>query len=289
MNSTKELQTVILNIYKEFQRVCDKNNLKYYALFGTCIGAVRHHGFIPWDDDLDVAMPLEDYMRFRELAPLELNEPYAVYGTENKHWEGPCIKVHNKNTTFLEAHMENYPDRYVGVFIDIFPLCGMAKTRLSQKIESYFCDLAQTLNIRQRRSFAAEDSLIKKLFWIINLPVKLFAPYYFYTDMIEAHFKKRSFDNSDRVICLGSASIKWAHKGANKHSMFSYEDFKSTISIPFEDGTIPVMCGYDRYLSTVYGDYMTPPPAEERVAKHAAEIIDLNKPCAEYRIERFGK
>ena len=97
-----------LEILREFQRVCQKYNLKYYAIGGTCLGAVRHKGFIPWDDDIDVAMPVEDYHEFFEVAPKELNSQYEVIGPYTmRHTYGLYNKIHDKETTFVETSVKN--------------------------------------------------------------------------------------------------------------------------------------------------------------------------------------
>ena len=106
MEAKTTLQEIELDIFKRFKRLCQDYNLRYFAIGGTCIGAIRHNGFIPWDDDIDVAMPLEDYIKLKEIAMRELEYPYSLYTTEkNRHWYAGSMKMQNENTTFIEKDL----------------------------------------------------------------------------------------------------------------------------------------------------------------------------------------
>ena len=119
----RTLQLAELDILKEFKRICEEHNLRYFAIGGTCLGAVRHQGFIPWDDDIDVAMPYEDYVRFIEIAKPGLRKPYELFDPVDHEVCGcTFLKMHNSNTAFIEKVREAYTDSYFGVFIDIINL-----------------------------------------------------------------------------------------------------------------------------------------------------------------------
>ena len=135
-----ELQSKILEIFKEFDRICRDNDLKYFAIGGTCIGAVRHKGFIPWDDDLDVAMPIEDYARFREVAPSSLAPQYQIYDYEEHEKCGyQFLKLFDRNTTFIEERNNNL-DSCMGVFIDIMPVAYWGDNVVSRiKVLIIYC------------------------------------------------------------------------------------------------------------------------------------------------------
>ena len=96
------VQDICLEIYKEFKSVCDKHNLQYYGIGGTCIGAVRHNGFIPWDDDIDIAMPYHDMCNFIHIANTEMSEEYEIFTPlEHKQFGEMFIKLIKKDTTFI--------------------------------------------------------------------------------------------------------------------------------------------------------------------------------------------
>ena len=129
-----DLQKKILDVYEQFREICEKHGLRYYAIGGTCIGAIRHHGFIPWDDDMDVAMPLNDYVSFRAIVKANPLENYGVFDWEEcEHCKIKHIKFYDKRTTYIEAGTEEMPDRYTGVFIDIMPIAGITEKTQEQK------------------------------------------------------------------------------------------------------------------------------------------------------------
>lgn len=115
-----EIHRVVINLYKEFRELCDKHSLRYFAISGTTIGAALWKGFIPWDDDMDIAMPAEDYLKLVKYAKNEL--PKHI-GIESYLWFGS--KIFNKNTTFTDIHYIDMPERYCGIFIDIVPLISL--------------------------------------------------------------------------------------------------------------------------------------------------------------------
>ena len=121
-----DLQKKILDIFKTVSQLCKKNNIDYYAIGGTCIGAIRHRGFIPWDDDLDIAIPIEQFDRFKSIMNTQLPDNLYLYDCESKkEYRQLFCKVCDKSTTFIEETEKEYPDVYKGVYIDIMPLSGV--------------------------------------------------------------------------------------------------------------------------------------------------------------------
>lgn len=283
-----ELQVVELDLFKEFKKICDKHNLTYYAIGGTCIGAVRHHGFIPWDDDIDVAMPIDDYRSFIQIAKREIPSHIELYLIEDHpHWFRNFIKIHDSNTTFAEADSINHVDRYTGVYMDIMPVYGMPKGRIRQVIASYFNDYYQYMNRRQRIPYTNGRHFID---YIIKIPRLLHGrnrkELTLYNNMIEKRFGKYKVNNSDKILFGWRDRIENAHLAFSYKTMFDYKDFSSTIDLPFEDTTIKVPVGFDHYLTSEFGDYMKLPPEEKRIT-HNTAIVDLEKPYKEYIQEHF--
>lgn len=278
-----ELQEVELNLYKEFKRICEVHHLMYFAIGGTCIGTVRHKGFIPWDDDIDVAMPIEDYKKFIEIAPDELPPTIELYLIdEHPHWFRNFIKIHDSNTTFAEADSKDHLDRYTGVYMDIMPVYGMPKGRIRQMVKSYINDYYQYMNRRQRIPYTNGRHFIDYLTKILRfVHGKKRNELTLYNELIDRCFGKYAFSNSDKVLFGWRDRIENAHLAFSYRTVFDYADFASTIELPFEDTTMRIPIGYDHYMTTEFGDYMKLPPEEKRIT-HNTAIVDLNKPYKEY-------
>lgn len=253
---TADLQKVILNIFKAVDRVCKNNDIRYYAIGGTCLGAVRHKGFIPWDDDLDIAMPRKDYERFISVAENELPDNLRLYGVNNtRHYENMFIKVHDINTTFIQIDFFSHIDRYAGVFVDIMPLDGLPANKVLRNINFAYSWILGRLNINRRFGVKFYHKGISLLIWsIIDIYMRKKPCNYFY-EKREALLKKYDFDNSF-YSCYG-----WDFNA--KRILFPSSDFKNHINFPFEDYCMRCPVGYDHFLTTMFGDYMKFPPKEE--------------------------
>ena len=282
LSLTRKLQLKELEILKVFQDICTRHNLRYFAIGGTCLGAVRHKGFIPWDDDVDFGMPYEDYIQFMKIAENELPENYGLLTHMNSahHDCHYFSKIYDKNTAFIENGIESYHDRYCGVWVDIFPIHGAPKSRAAYNFITALCYLLKKLNNSLRFPFSDRLNIrnnIEKTLWIFASPLKLILPYYYFTQK-EANLSGRyKFGCSDRVIFPFRAIKRNPHGWYPR--VFYYSDFSRTIDFPFEDTVIPVPCGYDRYLSMEFnGDYMQLPPEEKRHSHHDEDtIIDLER------------
>ena len=283
------LQNVELKLYKEFKKICDRHDFIFFAIGGTCIGAVRHKGFIPWDDDIDVAMPIEDYKKFIEIAKDELPEEIELYLIEeHPHWYRNFIKIHDSTTTFAEADSRDHLDRYTGVYMDIMPVYGMPKGKIRQIAKSYLNDYYQYMNRRQRIPYTNNRHFIDYITKIIRLVHgKNREKLTLYNELIDRSFGKYSFSNSDKVLFGWRDRIDNSHLAFSYKTLFDFKDFASTVEIPFEDTVMRIPVGYDHYLTTEFGDYMKLPPEEKRIT-HNTAIVDLNTPYKEY-IKNYQK
>ncbi len=279
---TPEIQSRAFRILRVFQEICEKNDLLYYAIGGTCIGAVRHQGFIPWDDDIDVAMPYNDYCRFREICKKELPEPYSVIGPDNcKHYTMLYFKIHDGSTCYVESHDKNYKDRYCGVSMDVFPIFGLPSDENDIQRLRDINEVLKRKNIKRRFPLSEESGLPGRIYWLIRFPFKLFRPYNYYSQKQEETLGKNSFSESDKVF------FPWRRKPeknlkASYKDIFYYEDFKEAKKVVFEDGYINIPIGFDRYLKMDFGDYMKLPAKEKQVGNHPTALIDLSKSYKEY-------
>jgi lipopolysaccharide cholinephosphotransferase len=269
-----EIQHIILEIFKEFKRICNEYNLRYYAIGGTCIGAVRHKGFIPWDDDLDVVMPFEDYSKFRKLVT-EIRPPYELYDPARiRHAHMFYLKLHNSNTSSIAKSVLPYKDGYVGIFMDIMPLYGFPESHSEQEkcIMKYLS--LYKLNRVQRFPFNPQGSVKSKIRWLINYPIKLIRPYDFYSVQIEKLLSYYPFGATSKIAIGGPMN--------RNHMIFDYIDFENYIEVPFEDTVMRVATGYDNFLHKRFGDYMVFPPKEDQIPIHSDGIVDVDKSYRSY-------
>lgn len=286
MEAKTKLQEIELDIFKRFKRLCQDYNLRYFAIGGTCIGAIRHNGFIPWDDDIDVAMPLEDYTKLKEIALRELEYPYSLYTTEkNRHWYAGSMKMQNENTTFIEKDCFKYEDRHTGAWIDIMPVYGLPQGSIKQYFASILSDIYLFLNRRFRLDYDQQITILNKVLWKMLKVLKRGRNFNYYIEKSERVLGKYPFDNSNKII-FSWRQRPYFFRKTNYKNVFFYEDFKNDIEVPFEDTTIKVPIGYDRYLRMDFGDYMQLPPLDKRAPRHNADIIDMNRSYRYYMEEQ---
>lgn len=275
ISQIQSIQSEELRILIEFQRICNVLNLRYFAIGGTCLGAIRHKGFIPWDDDIDVAMPYRDYCILREKAKDLLVKPYELVDQRNnKHNSNLYIKIHDTETTFIEDSVVDFKDRYTGVFIDIMPVYGLPdnETALQHVLKKYFS--LSRKNVVLRLPYSKMETTARRILWILMTPHRIILPYHYYSDKIEQLLSKNDFGNSNKII------FGW--RGKKKKIVFDYSFFRNVKEVPFEQTQILIPYDYDGYLKADFGDYMTLPPLEKRVTVHPTAIIDLYNSYKKY-------
>ena len=272
-NTKKEYDAILVNILKEIKSICDENGIKWFLAYGSCLGAVRHKGIIPWDDDIDICMPRPDYDRFidicrnRDLGKVEL----CMTDTTEGHFEY-FARIADKNTTLLFSMDRPF---VTGVYIDVFPLDGagvdgkIAKNydkfmfwqRIHHFSHSYFS--RQTIKGWLKSGkilhcmLAFATSMLRKPLQKLSL------------NRIEKTVRKYLFNESDFVVFYIRV---YYLKNVIKKSWI-----EETIMVPFEDMLAPIPKEYDAYLTHLYGDYMTPPPDNKKDDRHIVKFIDLNE------------
>lgn len=279
----QQVQRKILSVFLEFKRICDKHSLRYFAIGGTAIGAVRHNGFIPWDDDLDVGMPYEDYITFLKVSKEELNGNYSILGPDNcRHYLSSYVKLQDNTTTFIEDLADSYIDRYGGIYIDIFPVFGAPnnasdRNKLRKKVEKW-----KISNYYLR--FPINDRLNKSVFhkikWLLLAPRKLFLSFNHYTSKQNRYLSKFRFGSSDYVYFAWRPIPK--SSSGTKQDYFVSKDFDALIDYPFEETTIKLMAGFDNYLKSDFGNYLELPPKEQQVPAHPKTAVNLKGSFKEY-------
>lgn len=261
-----ELQNKLLNMLKWFHIFCEKNNLRYYALGGTMLGAARHKGFIPWDDDIDVGMPREDYEKFIFLCKNQKNQKYILedINSGNQDYIYGYAKIYDVSTTFIEKARINIKR---GIYIDVFPLDGIGN--FSDDINSIFNPIYYRYQFVVARTCALnkERKLYKNIFIILARMIpELFISNKKIIQDIDKLCKKNNYDDCEIIgNLLGNWGIKeiMPRKYMGKPTLYNFED---TYIYGAEE--------YDLYLKNLYGDWHKLPPKEKRVTHH--DYIECN-------------
>lgn len=270
----RKVQLTELEILKEMKRICERHGLHYYLACGTLLGAVRHEGFIPWDDDVDVVMPYRDYVRFIRIAKKELPEDYFIQNSfTDINYPRPFTKIRKNNTTFQE-HALLGADVHQGIWIDIFPLIETS-AGIDYKLKQFliktsnYCQ-AKKIFERNREEFKRNIGVV--FFYLITL-------FYYVPESIR--------------IYLHKIMLAYAFNGHGSHFAFVWIELSKIIDkniftdgcvyLTFENEKFPVPYGWDKWLSLMYGDYMTLPPENER-GSHNPTTIDFEK--GDYKTNR---
>ena len=270
MNDLRKLQLIQLDILKDIDKICKDNNLQYYLIAGTLLGAVRHHGFIPWDDDIDIAMYREDLCKLEEIITLQYSHKYSIQNcwTDNKFTRF-ITKVRLNNTKMIEADEYYDPDsKNVGIWIDIFPIDYVEKTGLDLKVRElglrFFSALivAKHLNISKRKT----TKLKRVLYYILK----------YITKYINHSFIVKSYENICTKSSKQSSSYSTIFMSAYgcKKELVPNGVYGSGKKIIFEGHEFTAPNEYEYLLRAIYGDYMMLPPVEKRITDHRIEVID---------------
>ncbi len=276
MSTLREVQLCGLKILKEVVAVCEKNNLTYYLGWGTLLGAIRHKGFIPWDNDIDILMPIDDYRRFLRLAERELPswlflQTYQTDRGYNEMW----AKVRANGTTSMPVAWKEYKI-HLGIGIDIFPIIGRYRSERMQNLQMKVFGFCRTLLAKEyleaihSPELNSENKKLKLLYrmpWVFRIMV---------CKCSESFVFKSIAPNGD--VSLADLTI-----GDKMPAPL----FGSGRKVTFEDRAFVIPSDYNRILIDAYGeDYMTPPPPEERGYGHELSlgkiIYDCEKDYREY-------
>ena len=275
-----ELHKALLDVLKHFVAFCDDNGLKYYAYGGTLLGAIRHKGFIPWDDDIDIGMRREDYNRLLATISKELQKgeigKYQFFNADNdKYFNKGFTRFANCETT--EISIRDAPFRYNrGCFIDIIPLDYVPDNSLYAKIYFLRCN-AYIYLIRMCSRYTNGLNLknweiSKRIIYYLLLP--LFAIKVITPKALHRGFN-RYLSKQKKSLQLGNSTIV----PGNNRWIFNEEWFQNSKELAFEDTSISVPEMYDEILTKQYGDYMKP---VIEASSHGDTIVDINTPYNQF-------
>lgn len=269
---TEQLKQIQLNILDEFVKICDKHHFRYFALGGTALGSVPHGGFIPWDDDIDVGLSREDFEEFLNVAQAELPSGMFLQTFKTDENYPQCFaKIRVSNTTFIEKTLSNIDINH-GVYMDVFPLDGYPEG-MARRVAFHVRE--RVLRIAVGECFLLEGKQEGPLKRLIKGTIRKCIPYKSAVRKLDALYRKYAYRDS---VMMGNFGGAWAEKEIMPKAVFG-----NGVTGTFEGRSIRLPEKTDEYLTRLYGDYMTPPPPEKRIAHHYCTVIDLEKPYTAYR------
>lgn len=276
-----ELQKTQLEILTSFIKVCDDNNLTYYLIGGTALGAIRHKGFIPWDDDTDVAMPRKDYDKLMKMQN-QFPAHYFIQTYEtDSHYIYNFAKIRDSRTTYIEHNFKQHRINH-GVWIDVFPLDGVSKKVKPSKNFRYrmyyvwwnvFMTFLPGLLRKPKKGTIWKDivfNIVGGLFYIFNI----------------AHLRNRWVDfllrrhKYEDCVLIANCTGNIPKRAAMPKAFFG-----EGVKVSFENIKAVVPTDYDGYLKWVYGDYMKFPPEDKRVGHHYHSGYSLTQGYKDYMKE----
>jgi lipopolysaccharide cholinephosphotransferase len=269
-NDIAKIQTICTRLLAELDRICRNGGITYYMIAGTLLGAVRHNGFIPWDDDVDVAMPRRDYEKFKKIAPNQLTATTVLQTWENDSgFSGFMVRLVDINTILDEKRKQDLGVKQTGVSIDIFPLddtareCGFLLT-LQHALFKIFNEFSVTKRFVWRRASVKRKILIMVLspfFWIMPDCRKL-------TDAV---MQWQNSSHSKYYIYMGTHYHY-------KHYLSPKSAWGKGVDLEFNGHTFRAPDSYFRMLEKWYGkDYMQIPPKEKQKSGHCFKLTILNQ------------
>jgi len=264
------LQMKILYIMKYVDKLCRKNGLTYFIMGGTALGAVRHGGFIPWDDDLDIFMTPDQYEQFKRVFYEDGSNEFVIqeWRTVPEYLE--YAKVRMNGTTYIEANFRDRKDMHHGIYIDIMILHKVPKNPILQRI-IYVQSKFVTIYGLSQRNWKPKNKLQAMVLVLLNiLPKQSLARW--------CYKKIYKFDTMEE----GFFFCYWITPAKFNKGLFSQDWFEFPTEILFEDTRLLCSNYIKDYLSCRYGDYLKFPKEEERKKSVHAEIYDANKTYIEY-------
>jgi lipopolysaccharide cholinephosphotransferase len=246
--TSDEIKKLSLDIMVNVADFCDKHQIKYSLAYGTLIGAIRHKGFIPWDDDIDVFMMRNDYERF--ISQFQ-DERYKIISGENQvnHLH---IRVSDNKTKVISKNPLNSQFYDAGIWVDIFPVDKVPDNPYRYKLHKFIVWLFADMQLVGE---IGGNNIIKK---IAHLPLKPFSK--FFGEKVRKRMVKYNNCNSKTVASIGAWYVN--------ETQFPLEYMEDFIDVLFEGHHFKAMKQYDAFLKKIYGDYMKFPPLEKRIASH---------------------
>lgn len=269
----EKMKKKMMELLLYFKDFCAKYNLRFYLIGGGAIGAVREHGFIPWDDDVDVFMPRPDYEKFMELWPEHGDKDrYQLCKTDrniNYHHCGTSLR--DPSTTFICSYNQNL-DICHGIALEIGSVCPTPNSKIKQYIQIFWGYMYALFNTqRLPNNKGGKIRTLTKIAYFLVPSKRMKDNIWIYA---EKQKTKYNWEDCQYVKEL---------MGKTSFYNFPKEWFDSMVWMDFEDTQMPLPKGYHEYLSLIFGDYMKRPPVEQQVAKHDLVFVDMDHSYTDYK------
>lgn len=272
-DTLRKVQLVQLEIAKEVKRICEKNDISYFMDGGTLLGAIRHKGFIPWDDDMDFGFTRDNYERFIDVAGKELSPEFFLQTWDSdKEYGYAFAKIRKKGTIYQERIAQD-SSANCGIFIDLFPYDNLPDGQYEKIILlTKLTFLKMLLKTKANYKPWMEDENINYKRWLVYLPIRVFSHFLCKEKIQNLYIKtvKKANEKESKMIYPQVAEKLgvWAMR---------IDYFSEYIPLKFENTDFLAPIHYREFLTTGYGDYMTPPPIEKRQNVHGVVKIDFGK------------
>lgn len=261
-----EAKQILLSVLQDIKKICEENGFRYTLIYGTLLGAVRHRGFIPWDDDLDIAMPRPDYQRFVEYCRTH-ETPFALKCIETDPRYGYLFaKACDRGTVLVEHHGNRHGVDF-GLYVDIFPIDGLGdspadaqRALRSMRFERELLVAAQWQHFFKSTTNPWYYEPIRLFFFLVSRFVS-------HEKIIKRVTRKYSEIDVEHAKYVGIMCGAYRNREVMEHD--TYMEF---CDAEFEEIDVRVLKNSDTYLKTIYKDYMTLPPEEKRVARHSFSV-----------------
>lgn len=277
----KALQEKSLEILVVFKEFCEKHNLLFYFCGGCCIGTLRHGGFIPWDDDIDVFMPRDDYEKLAKLWDKEMADTKYKYCRSNKNQfcRSLLSAISDEETTFIKERQADLDINH-GVRLEILPLDGCPSSSFKRKMQMVW-GLVYQIYMNQEAP-TSKGKLFETIGKAMLFVVPTWKLRYKVAKYAESQMSKYPISECDKITEL---CARWQYM----RNEYPKEAFESAVYKKFEGFDMPIPVGYDAYLKMAFGEYMEMPPKEAQIPKHDAVKVDLENGYKKYRYTHYIK
>lgn len=265
----EKVHNIQLEMATEVKRLCEEHNIRYFLIAGTLLGAIRHNGFIPWDDDMDIGMLREDYERFIEVCKVDLKFDYYLQTWHTDPQFGlPIAKIRKNGTKFVEKASANN-QIHSGIYIDIFPYDNIPDSNFLRKKHKWLTYLyKRSILIKNNYDLEINKTTIEKFFIkTLKLTVKLFPKAYIIKKYTNQMKKYNKCANTEKITIFGGAY-------SYEKEAIRREWITNVVMVEFENIQFCIPKEAKLMLNSIYGDYLKLPPEDKRYNRHG--IVEIN-------------